>query len=124
MKEQNSMHVSRKFTRRTLLLLAALPLCARDKKRRQPEAVIFGTVFQESGLSLPGANILVYNEASPKKKYRAATNYRGEYRVRVPAGEATYVVAASARKFEKGRRTVKVYDLEQATANIVLKPKK
>ncbi len=118
------MRYSGKLPRRSLLLLAALPVCARDKKNRQPGAVIFGTVFQESGLALPGANILAYNEASPKKKYRGATNYRGEYRIRVPAGEATYVVGASARKFEKGRRTVKIYDMEQATANLILKPKK
>ena len=118
------MRFSGKLPRRSLLLLIALPVCARDKKKGQPGAVIFGTVFQESGLSLPGASVLVYNEASPKKKYRAATNYRGEYRVRVPAGEAVYVVHASARKFEKGRRTVKIYDTEQATANLILKPKK
>ncbi len=124
MKKQNPMRVSEKLPRRSLLLLAALPVCARGKKKRQPEAVIFGTVFQQSGLSLPGAKIVVYNEAAPKKKYRAATNYRGEYRVRVPAGEATYVVAASARKFEKGRRTVKIYGMEQATANLILKPGK
>ncbi len=117
------MRFSARLSRRSLLL-AGLPVCARDKKKPQSGAIIFGTVFQESGLSLPGANVLVYNEASPKKKYRAVTNYRGEYRVRVPAGESVYVVNTSARKFKKGRRTVKIYDMEQATANLILKPKK
>ncbi len=118
------MRFSENLPRRSLLLLAGLPLCAQHKKKQQPGAVIFGTVFRESGLSLPGANVLVYNEASPKKKYRAVTNYRGEYRVRVPAGEASYVVSGSARKFEKAQRTLKIYDMEQATANLILKPRK
>ena len=118
------MRAFRSFTRRVFLLAAVFPLAAKDKKKNQPDAVIFGTVFQESGFSLPGAKVVVYNEASPKKKFKAVTNYRGEYRIHVPAGETTYRITASARKFEKAQRTVKVYDMEQATANLSLKPKK
>jgi hypothetical protein len=114
------------ISRRFLLLAPALSLLGKDKKKQKQklDAIIFGTVFRESGLSLPGANITAYNEASPKKKFKAVTNYRGEYRIHVPSGEANYVVIGNARKFEQAQRTVKIYDLEQATANLILKPKK
>ncbi len=113
-------------SRRFLLLIPALSLLGKDKQKQKQEldAIIFGTVFRESGLSLPGATVTAYNEASPKKKFKAVTNYRGEYRIHVPAGEGTYIVIGSARKFEKAERSVKLYDLEQATANLILKPKK
>lgn len=120
----NSMRFRGRLSRRSLLLLAALPTLAAQKRKPPPGAVIFGTVFQESGLALPGTRVVAYNEAAAGKKYKAVTNYRGEYRIHVPAGEATYVVSGSARKFEKKQRTVKVYDMEQATVNLILKPKK
>lgn len=117
-------------TRRRACLAAALaalaPLgeTAIAQKRPPEQALLFGTVFRGSYLALEGARVVAYNEAKPKKKYRAITNYRGEYRIRVPAGDATYVVTASAPKFVQGQRTVKVYGIEKSTANLILEPRK
>ena len=86
--------------------------------------MLFGTVFRGSYLALEGARVVAYNEASPKKKYRAITNFRGEYRIRVPAGDATYVITAGAPKFVQSQRTVQVYGIEKATANLILEPRK
>lgn len=116
------------MTRRTWLTrtvaLGATGLHAADRKQQAPQALLFGTVFRESYLSLPGARVVARNEARPGKKYRAVTNYRGEYRIRVPAGEATYILVATAPKFGEARRTVKVYGIDKTTANLVLAPRK
>ena len=94
------------------------------QERPSEQALLFGTVFRGSYLALEGARVVAYDEAKPKKKYRAITNYRGEYRIRVPAGDATYVIAASAPRFAQSQRTVKVYGIEKSTANLILEPRK
>ena len=107
-----------------LAVLGALGEAAMAQQRPAEQALLFGTIFQGSYLALEGARVVAYNEAEPKKKYRAITNYRGEYRIRVPAGDATYVVTASAPRFTQGQRTVKVYGIEKSTANLILEPRK
>ncbi len=97
---------------------------AAERKDPPPTALLFGTVFRGSYLALEGARVVAYSEASPRKKYRAVTNYRGEYRIRVPAGDDTFVVTAKARGFAEGRRTVQVYGIEKSTANLILQPRK
>lgn len=89
-----------------------------------PQALIFGTVFRDSYLALPGAKVVAYEEGKPRRKYRAVTNHRGEFRIRVPAGDATYVLEASGSRFADGRRTVEVYGIEKSTAIIVLEARR
>lgn len=104
-----------------ILLARVEPLHAAEQ---ESQALIFGTVFRDSYLALPGAKVVAYEDAKPRRKYRAVTNYRGEFRIRVPAGDATYVLEASAPKFALRRRTVEVYGIEKSTANIVLERRK
>ena len=103
---------------------AAAPLVGAGEKQAEPQALLFGTVFRASYLALPGARVVAFNEARPKKKYRTVTNYRGEYRIRVPAGDATYIVTASAPRFRAESRPVQVYGVDKTTANLILKPRK
>ncbi len=118
------------MTRRKWIAGAVLaPLCsgalrAQASRTSDPQALLFGTVFQGSYLALEGARIVAYDEASPKKKYRALTNFRGEYRIRVPAGDATYIVSATAPKFVPAQRSVQVYGMEKSTANLILESRK
>ena len=115
------------MTRRTWVVAAALPWQAALLSRAaevEPHALLFGTVFRESYLALPGARVVAYDEANPRKKYRTVTNYRGEYRIRVPPGDASYVVSASAPRFAEVRRAVQVYGIEKSTANLILEPRK
>ncbi len=123
------MNMSVDLPRRACLVAALAALSAQSKSapaqgRPSEQALLFGTVFRGSYLALEGARVVAYNEARPKKKYRAVTNYRGEYRIRVPAGDATYVIAASAPKFVQSQRTVQVYGIEKSTANLILEPRK
>lgn len=118
------------MTRRTSIASIGAGLCAgvltagAQTRRPEPTALLFGTVFQDSYLALPGAKVVAYGESAPKKKYRAVTNFRGEYRIRVPAGDAAYVLEASAPRFAQARRTVQVYGIEKTTANLILKRRK
>ena len=105
------------------LLIGKVPAGA-QRRPPEPTALLFGTVFQGSYLALPGAKVVAWAEANPRKKYRAVTNYRGEYRIRVPAGDATWVLEASAPRFEGARRTVQVYGIEKSTANLILESRK
>ena len=115
------------MTRRTWIQATTVPwgaVLVSPAAQVEPHALLFGTVFRDSYLALPGARVVAYDEASPRKKYRTVTNYRGEYRIRVPAGDASYVVSASAPKFTEARRTVQVYGIEKTTANLILEPRK
>lgn len=118
------------MTRRTWIASAGAGLhvgllpAGAQKRQPEPTALLFGTVFQDSHLALPGAKVVAYEETKPKKKYRAVTNYRGEFRIRVPAGDAAYVLEASAPRFVQARRTVQVYGIEKTTANLILKSRK
>ncbi|MDE0264282.1 MAG: carboxypeptidase-like regulatory domain-containing protein [Bryobacterales bacterium] len=107
-----------------LAVLATLGEATMAQEHPPEQALLFGTVFRGSYLALEGARVVAYDEAKPKKKYRAITNYRGEYRIRVPAGDATYVVTASAPRFAQSQRTVTVYGIEKSTANLILEPRK
>ncbi len=114
--------------RRWIAIAGALPVAASRPAARaqgnEPHALLFGTVFQGSYLALPGAKVVAYDEANPRKKYRTVTNYRGEYRIRVPPGDATYVISAAAPKFAEASRTAKVYGMEKTTANLILESRK
>ncbi len=100
--------------------LSAGNLRAQSGRGSAPHAVLFGTVFNESHLALQGARIVAFDQARPKKKYRSVTNHRGEYHIRVPAGDATFVVSATAPKFARAERTVRVWGVDKSTANLIL----
>lgn len=104
-----------------LLLLAAL-LCGIGSEQRAAHALVAGTVFHKSGHSLYGAKVIVFNEAQPKKKLRGVSDRRGEFVVRVPAGEAHYVVRVSAKGFESAEKKVQIYGMEKVNVNFMLSP--
>jgi Carboxypeptidase regulatory-like domain len=80
----------------------------RSTKGDSSYTVIAGSVFQESGFSLPGAAItltLMNPANAPKslskfKKLSAQSDARGEFAFRVPTVSATYVVSASRKGFQ------------------------
>ena len=108
-----------------LLLLAVLCGTASAKKKRAAtaHALVAGTVFHASGSSLRGVKITVFNEARPKKKLRGVTDGRGEFAIRVPSGEAHYVVQAAAKGFEPAEKKVQTYGMEKVSVNFMLSPK-
>ncbi len=98
-----------------LLLLAAIAATAlgagaKDKRAQAPYALIAGTVFQESGFSLPGARIEIVparelQGARKFKKLEAVSDSRGEFAFRVPVDEMTYTLTARAAGYIPQEKT-------------------
>jgi hypothetical protein len=105
---------SRRAPRRFLLLAAfsaiALAAGAKDRKAQAPYALVAGTVFQESGLSLPGARIEIVpagelQGARKFKKLEAVSDSRGEFAFRVPVEEMTYKLTVRAAGYIPQEKT-------------------
>ena len=109
-----------------LLLLISFWVTAPAKKKQAaaPEALVAGTVFHASGSSMRGVKVIVFNEAQPKKKLRGLTDGRGEFAIRVPSGEAHYLVQASAKGFVSAEKKVQIYGMEKVNVNLILSSQK
>lgn len=99
----------------------SLSIQAADKKAAA-EGVIAGSVFNESGRSVPGARVVIAPEDAPKKKRQAASDGRGEFAVRVPAGTGRYVVTVEAKGFAAQSKTVEVFESEKTGVTFLLEP--
>ena len=107
------------------MLFAAVAVAARaaGQKPAASDGVIVGSVFNESGRSLPGARVVVAPEGAPKKKRQAASDGRGEFAVRVPAGAGRYVVSVEAQGFAAQSKTVEVFESEKTSVTFLLAPR-
>jgi len=94
----------------SLLLTAAWAAADKSKRTAEPYGLVAGTVFQESGQVLRGAEITVRPdpEGKPSVKLRTATassDARGEFAVRVPAFPMRYIVSVRAPGFRQQEKT-------------------
>jgi Carboxypeptidase regulatory-like domain len=105
-----------------LLCGAAFLQAASKKKDREAVAVVVGTVFMSGGHSLPGAKVEAVAQGDPKVKGSAFSDAQGDFAIRVPAGNATYLLTASAKGFQPAQKTVEVYENERVRANLILSP--
>jgi hypothetical protein len=109
-----------------VLLAASFSGVARDKgKSQEPFAIVAGTVFQESGLSLSGAEVTLTPEPGedgrkPAKPQHQTTDARGEFAFRVPPERARYRVTASAKRFQKQEKTIEIQAEERADVTLTL----
>lgn len=97
------------------LLLSCAPELFGAQRKRAPQSfgVIAGSVFEESGRSLPGAKVKVtpLAEETSKAETRVLTgtsDSRGEFAIRVPAGSMRYNVRVEARGFEPEEKQVQM----------------
>ena len=90
-------------------------------------AVIAGTVFRESGLSLSQAELTLSQTTPPEgqrkkmKPRRATSDSRGEFAFRVPALKAGYKVEARAQGYQTETREVAVAGDERVDVFFQLK---
>jgi hypothetical protein len=118
-----------------LLVCALLPLALiwsgtvwAGKKKEAPQSygIVAGTVFRESGLSLPGAEV----EVSPDpdagqtplklKPMKGVSDGRGEFAFRVPPVEMRYKIAVKAKKFQPDEKLVTVHGEERTEVTFQL----
>lgn len=68
-----------------------------DKKKKEAHeyALLFGTVFDENGRLVRGAEVRV-RQKEGRRQWEARTDTQGEFAVRLPAISAVYIVEATA----------------------------
>lgn len=95
------------------LLALALPLAPATKKKPEASAVIAGGIFTAEGFALPGVPVSIRRQGDAKPKWRTASDSRGEFVVRLPAGRATYEVATHSDERENESQTIDIYGQER-----------
>ena len=96
-----------------VLLAAFLPLAAAPKKKPLPEnyAIISGSVFQDDGYALPGADVTLAPESESgrnAKPVQAVSDSRGEFVVRVPPDAMRYSITVHAKGYQSTQKSVEV----------------
>jgi len=115
--------------------VACLPVCTRlaaagedkPKKGQEPYALIAGTVFRDTGFSLPGADVTVIPapEAGSRakvKKIKAISDARGEFAVRVPAVPMRYTVGVKASGYRAQDKSISITADERVELFFRLEP--
>ena len=111
-----------------LLIVSPVTSWARRRKPPPEYAVVAGTVFQQSGFTLPGAQVTV--TPVPEKgasgghlrKQKTYSDRMGEFAVRVPAGAMRYTVSVKAKGWQPAEKTVQVQWSERTNIVFRLKP--
>jgi len=78
---------------------------AKKKYSHASDFLIRGTVFNEKGLALPGAQLRIRRGREKKFRWESYTNSRGEFAMRVPQG-ADYEIFVQSKNFGAQTRTV------------------
>ena len=115
-----------------LLLLAAFSLSTawsakkHGEKKTDPYAIVGGTVFRESGFSLPGAEVMIVPDPqsgqTPVKlrNPKAVSDGRGEFAFRVPTSPMRYIVKAQAKGFQTQQKSVDIEGEVRAEVTLTL----
>lgn len=85
-------------------------------------AVFAGTVFNGAGFALRGAEITVTGAANPKDRWKAISDARGEFFLRLPAGPAKYNVSVRAKGMKPQEKQVSFEADERLDQNFLLEP--
>lgn len=113
-----------------LILFSGAPgssLLGDESKGDEPFALLKGSCFDQRGFSLPGVAIQVTlppgeNGNRKEKRWRMQSDRRGEFAVRLPAGEQTVVVTASKKGYQAAEKSVQFYGDELQHIVIQMKP--
>ena len=108
-----------------LVLAATLGVQAAEKKKSKtaPQAVLFGSVFQENGFLVRGARVVVWNVERLKERKETTSDVQGEFSLRVPAGKGKYTVEVSAPGFASEQKTVEIVGDERIDLTFRLAPR-
>jgi hypothetical protein len=75
----------------------------KKKSSHANDFLLRGTVFNEKGLSFPGAELRIRRANEKKFRWETFTNSRGEFAVRVPQG-AEYEIVVRSKNFVEQTR--------------------
>jgi len=105
--------------------LAILPVVlSADSKKEKLTAIVAGTVFRDTGFVMRGAEIEARPNPQGKKKsaWKAVSDARGEFVLRLPAGPASYNVLVRAAGYRPQEKTVTFSADERLDFNFLLEP--
>jgi hypothetical protein len=108
------------------LALAGTSYAGKKPKAEEPYAVVAGTVFRESGLSLPGAEVVIAPDPqtgqTPVKLHdsKAVSDSRGEFAFRVPVTAMRYTVKAKLKGFEPQQKSVDIEGEQRTDVTLIL----
>ena len=118
-----------------LLVLVCAPAAAAEKKEKKkkptaaamaaaPAAMLAGTVFTGTGFALRGAELIVTPADAPpgKNRWRAVSDARGEFFLRLPPGPGKYNVSVQAPGLKPQEKQVSFTADERLDQNFVLEP--
>ncbi len=118
---------TKKIGRRSVFFLLgglALPAFAKKKKQQEPQAVVAGTVFRNTGHALRGAEIVVTSSEGGKKgEWKGLSDTRGEFAMRIPAGAPSYTVSVKAEGFAIQKKSVTLSADDRVDLSFVMEPK-
>jgi len=75
-----------------VLLAAAGPARAAEKRGEKPYALIFGTVYAPDNRPAYGVRVRIRRSDQKKAHWELYSDHQGEFAQRVPAGAADYIV--------------------------------
>jgi hypothetical protein len=94
-----------------------------EKEKEKPHVLLRGTVFTAGGLALPGVPLTIKIKDEGKPKWRAVSDRRGEFAVRLPVGHQTYEVSTHSDEHENQTKTVEIDERESVNVIFRLSPK-
>ncbi len=109
------------------LFAASLAAVGKDQKLEASDALIAGTVFRETGMSLPGAEVELSAESQTQKSHKSKkikliTDARGEFAFRVPAVAGDYKLTVKAAGYQVQEKPVSVAGEERVDVFFRLEP--
>jgi len=96
-----------------LAAAAALPVFAAKRKTPDSYVVLYGTVFRDTGFTLPNAEVVVIPDtqeagAARVKKMQTVSNSRGEFAFHLPTANLHYTVRVTAKGFRAEQKGITV----------------
>lgn len=104
-------------------LFCAAPSAAKEKASPPAYALLVGSVFSELGRSLAGIEVTIRRSEDQKPKWRAVSDRRGEFAVRLPAEPAAYLVSTRSRDYQDQDQTIEVRGEDRISLFLRLKPR-
>ena len=106
----------------TVLLPRDSPsLAAKENSKEKPYALLAGSVFTAEGFALPGVAVSVKRKTDAKPKWRAVSDARGEFTLRLPAESASYEVTTNSDEYENQTKAVEVAGREKERVDIIFR---
>jgi hypothetical protein len=112
-----------------LIALSSAPILGQKKKAAPATyGVVAGSVFRESGYSLPDAQITLLQDpqagSSPAKakKLESVSDARGEFSFHVPPAPMRYIVRVKARGYESQEKPVDFQGEERIDLTFQMEP--